>query len=35
MDKCVLIKPDISFKNDIEAFRKEMIDANSSIETYG
>ncbi|WP_163194075.1 GNAT family N-acetyltransferase [Clostridium thermarum] len=35
MDKCVLIKPVISFKSDIQAFRKEMIEANSSMDGTG
>lgn len=35
MDKCVLIKPDISFKKDIQAFRKEMLDTNSSMDGTG
>lgn len=35
MDKCVLIKPDLSFENEIEAFRKEMIEANSSMDGTG
>ncbi|MBS4538446.1 GNAT family N-acetyltransferase [Clostridium sp. D2Q-11] len=35
MDKCMLIKPDISFKSDIQAFRKEMLDANSSMDGTG
>lgn len=30
MDKCILIKPDISFKNDIQAFRQEMLNDESS-----
>lgn len=35
MDKCTLIKPDISFENDIQAFRKEMLEANSSMDGTG
>lgn len=35
MDKCVLIKPDISFESDIQAFREEMIEANSSMDGTG
>lgn len=35
MDKCLLIKPDVLFKNDIEAFRKEMLDAKSSMDGTG
>ncbi len=35
MDKCILIKPDLSFKNDIQSFRKEMLDAKSSMDGTG
>lgn len=35
MDKCMLIKPDTSFESDIQAFRKEMLDANSSMDGTG
>jgi len=35
VDKCILIKPDISFERDIQAFRKEMLEANSSIAGAG
>ncbi len=35
MDKCVLIKPNLSFKDDIQDFRKEMLDANSSMDGTG
>ncbi|WFA08778.1 GNAT family N-acetyltransferase [Tissierella sp. Yu-01] len=35
MDKCVLVKPDHSFKKDIQDFRKEMLDANSSMDGTG
>lgn len=35
MDKCTLIKPDLSFENEIQAFRKEMIEANSSMDGTG
>lgn len=35
MDKCVLIKPDISYEKDILAFRQEMLDANSSMDGTG
>lgn len=27
MDKCTLVKPDISYKNEIESFKKEMLEA--------
>ena len=30
MDKCILIKPDISFKNDIQALRQEILNDGSS-----
>ena len=35
MDKCVLIKPDISYKNDLKSFRKEMLNDMSSIYEAG
>ena len=35
MDKCVLFKPDISFEDDIHSFRKEMLDAKSSMDGTG
>jgi len=35
MDKCVLIKPNLSFESDIQAFRKEMLDANSAMDGTG
>lgn len=35
MDKYILIKPDISFKDDIQAFRKEMLDVGSSMDGTG
>ena len=35
MDKCRLIKPDISYEKDIISFRKEMLDANSSMDGTG
>ncbi|PNT92560.1 hypothetical protein [Clostridium thermosuccinogenes] len=35
MADCVLIKPDLSFESEIEAFRKEMIEANSSMDGTG
>jgi len=35
MDRCVLIKPDFSYENDIQLFRKEMLDANSSMDGTG
>jgi predicted acetyltransferase len=35
MGKCVLIKPELSFESDIQAFRKEMLDANSSMDGTG
>ena len=35
MDKCVLIKPELSFEGDIQAFRNEMLDANSSMDGTG
>jgi len=35
MDTCKLIKPYLSFEMDIISFRKEMLDANSSIDGAG
>ena len=35
MDKCMLVKPDVSFENDIAAFRQEMLDAGSSMDGTG
>nr|WP_312578004.1 GNAT family N-acetyltransferase [Sedimentibacter sp.] len=35
MNECVLIKPDFSFESDIQAFRKEMLDSNSSMDGTG
>jgi len=35
MTECTLIKPDISYKSDIETFRKEMLYANSSMDGTG
>lgn len=35
MDKCLLIKPSCYYISDIEAFRKEMLDANSSMDGTG
>lgn len=35
MKKCILVKPDLSFKNDIQNFRQEMLDANSSMDGTG
>lgn len=35
MDKCRLLKPDISFEMDIQAFREEMLQANSSMDGMG
>ena len=35
MDKCKLIKPDISYEKDIISFRKEMLNANSSMDGTG
>jgi predicted acetyltransferase len=35
MDSCVLIKPSFSYESDIYAFRKEMLDANSSMDGMG
>ena len=35
MEKCVLIKPNVSFIKEIEAFRKEMLDANSAMDGTG
>lgn len=35
MDKLTLMKPNISFKDDIQAFHKEMLDAGSSMDGTG
>lgn len=35
MDECFLIKPDISFEREILSFRKEMLDAGSSLDGAG
>ena len=35
MDKFVLIKPNFSYESDIKAFRKEMLDADSSMDGTG
>ncbi len=35
MDKFVLIKPSFYYESDIEAFRKEMLEANSSMDGTG
>ena len=35
MEKCKLIKPNNSYKSDIEAFRTEMLEANSSMDGTG
>lgn len=35
MDRCLLIKPDISYKNDLQAFRNEMLDDKSSMDGTG
>ncbi|KAF5042207.1 Acetyltransferase (GNAT) family protein [anaerobic digester metagenome] len=35
MDKFVLIKPNFNYKSDIEAFRKEMLEADSSMDGTG
>jgi len=35
MDKCMLIKPDLSYESDIQLFRKEMLGANSSMDGTG
>lgn len=35
MDSCILIKPNLSYESDIYAFRKEMLDANSSMDGMG
>ena len=35
MDRCILIKPDLSYESDIQKFRKEMLDANSSMDGTG
>lgn len=35
MDRCILIKPDLSYESDIQKFRKEMIKANSSMDGTG
>lgn len=35
MEQCKLIKPDLSYEEDIISFRKEMLDANSSMDGTG
>ncbi|HNX14018.1 MAG TPA: hypothetical protein PK854_01115 [Oscillospiraceae bacterium] len=35
MEKCKLIKPDISYQDDIISFRQEMLEANSSMDGTG
>lgn len=35
LDKCKLVKPDLSFEGDIQLFRKEMIDVKSSMDGTG
>jgi len=35
VDKCELFKPGFSFESDIQLFRKEMLDANSSMDGTG
>lgn len=35
MDKCELIKPNTSYIADIQSFRQEMLDANSSMDGTG
>jgi predicted acetyltransferase len=35
MEKCILIKPDVSLINDIQLFRQEMLDASSSMDGTG
>jgi len=35
MDRCVLIKPDLSFEREIAEYRKDMIEANSSMDGTG
>lgn len=35
MDSCVLIKPDLSYSEDIRAFRQDMLDAGSSMDGTG
>lgn len=35
MDDCVLLKPNLSFKEDIEAYRREMLESNSSMDGTG
>lgn len=35
MENLILIKPDISHKDQIESFKKEMLDSNSSIDGAG
>jgi predicted acetyltransferase len=35
MDKCILIKPDISFEDEIKAFRAEMLAAGSGMDGSG
>ncbi len=32
IEKCTLVKPDLSFKEELQAFRQEMLDASSSME---
>ena len=35
MERCILMKPDASFLDEIAAFRREMIDAGSSLDGTG
>jgi predicted acetyltransferase len=35
MDRCKLVKPDLSYEKDILAYRQEMLDANSSMDGTG
>lgn len=35
MENCILIKPDMSYIDDITSFRQEMLDANSSMDGTG
>ena len=35
MDKCILIKPNLCYESDIQDFRKEMLDVNSSMDGAG
>lgn len=35
MDSCKLVKPDLSYEKDILSYRKEMLDANSSMDGTG